>query len=390
MPWEGIGSDDPVPHALGDGENPIRRDIAVHPPRDRTGTGSIDLVTRPARGWEGIAGLAEPGERQALDDLQALLPSDPAARGETVREAIAWLSANLGDPRLTASRCADFGPTIAGLGVPPQRLEALAMLLVDALRANPPSPPLRADEEAALRDAGRLVARWLESGAAGAAHEPTHWSAVVTQCHRRRVDLAELTLRTYLPYPCPPGMRAVVEAPRLPGRWRECWVGSLPETDRTVRLHVPLYRGDPIGAELVERTGPGDRLRLRVPVGEPADLSGDGPLLFVAHRDAVAPVVAALTALRASAPEPARRDVTVYWPTPVERDAYRLAGLAPPGTLVIRDRFPADGADAAADGRDWSGHRAFVAGTAVSTADDADRIARAGVPAARTVIAAIG
>ncbi|WP_432968152.1 hypothetical protein [Dactylosporangium sp. CA-233914] len=317
-----------------------------------------------------------------MDDLRALLPADPGARRETVREAVTWLVNNLGDPRLVASRCAELGPAVAGLGVPPQRLEALAILLIDALRANPPAPPLRAEEEAALRDAGRLAARWAGAGTDDTAHEPAWWSAVVTAHDRRRADLAVLTLRTYLPYPCPPGMRAVVEVPRYPARHRTCWVANLPHVDRTIELHVPLHADDPIGADLVERTAPGDRVRLHLPVGLPA-LLDTRPLLLIADRDAHAPIRAILAALRSAHPATPERDLTVYWPSTIERDVYRLADLAPPGTIVIRDHFNQDG-------RDWSEHTAFVAGTAASTTDDATRVRQAGVPAERTVIAAIG
>jgi hypothetical protein len=355
----------------------------------------FDQPPRVTRTWESVGGLTAPTERHATDDLRTLLPTDPAARRDTAREALTWLVDNLGDPRLVASRCADLGPAATALGVPPSRLEALAILLIDALRANPPAPPLRAEEEAALRDAGRLIDRWTAGGAAAAAHEPVQWSAAVIAHDRRRADMAVLRVRTYLPYPCPPGMRAVVELPHLPGRRRECWVGNLPATDRTVELHVPLHRDDPIGAELVERTTPGDRVRLHLPVGAPAPLDDHRPLLLVADRDAIAPIQAAVSALRCAdrpltghprtegVPAGTERDITVYWPAPHERDVYRLADHAPPGTLVIRDRFTADG-------RDWSEHSAFVAGTAASTAEAATRLREAGLPPQRTVIASIG
>ncbi|WP_380029633.1 hypothetical protein [Dactylosporangium vinaceum] len=399
----------------------------------------VDPPGRAAvRGWEAVTGLAAPAQRHAIDDLRVLLPADAAVRREVVREAVTWLAANLGDPRLVAARCAELGPAAAALGVPPQRLEALAILLVDALRANPPAPPLRADEEAALRDAGRLIARWAEAGVDAAGHEPVHWSATVTAHDRRRADMAVLTLRTYLPYPCPPGLRAVAGIAALPGRARECWVGNRPAVDGVVEVHVALHRDDPVGAELVERTRVGDRIDLYRPTGSPVPLDDDAPLLLIADRDAVGPIRAALTALRAArtatagpattppdaagpgtarpgraepttarpgsaqasaATGPGHRaagsgrdgsgadrrapDVTVFWPAPVERDVYRLADLAPEGTVVIRDRF-------ADDGRDWSGHAVFVAGTTAANTAVTARLRAAGVAPERLVVAGIG
>nr|BFE58593.1 hypothetical protein GCM10020063_031190 [Dactylosporangium thailandense] len=376
-PWVGIGTTDrtAAPPNLTADRPPASTGVDSPPAPARGG--------QPTRTWESIGGLTAPSERHALDDLHALLPTDPAARRETIREAVTWLVDNLGNPGAVAARCADLGPAITALGVPPQRLDALAILLIDALRANPPAPPLRADEEAALRDAGRLAARWTASGAAGAAHEPVRWSAVVTSHDRLRADLAVLRLRTYLPYPCPPGTRAVAEVRRLPGRRRECWVGNLPDTDRTVELHIPLHRDDPVGAELVERTAPGDRVTLHLPAGDPAPLDDHRPLLLIADRDAVAPIRASLIALRTAIPAGTERNVIVHWPSPIERDVYRLADLAPPGTVVIRDHFTGDG-------RDWSEHTAFIAGTAASTAMDAARLRDAGVPLERIVTAAVG
>ncbi|GAA2360897.1 hypothetical protein GCM10010170_056040 [Dactylosporangium salmoneum] len=81
----------------------------------------------------------------------------------------------------------------------------------------------------------------MAGGAAAARAEPTVWSAEVTRCDRRRADMSVLRLRTYLQYPCAAGMRAVVGVPRLAGRTRDCWVGNLPEADRTVELHVALH-----------------------------------------------------------------------------------------------------------------------------------------------------
>ncbi|GAA2360887.1 hypothetical protein GCM10010170_056020 [Dactylosporangium salmoneum] len=70
----------------------------------------------------------------------------------------------------------------------------------------------------------------------------------------------------------------------------------------------------------------------------------------------------------------------------MERDVYRLADLAPAGALVVRDRFGADERDE----RDSTGHRAFVAGTAASAAEDVARLVRSGVGRERIVLATIG
>ena len=57
-------------------------------------------------------------------------------------------------------------------------------------------------------------------------------------------------------------------------------------------------------------------------------------------------------------------------------DLYRLADLAPEGTVVVRDRFTAGH-------EDWTAHDAFVAGDAASNAGAVARLLAAGVEAAR-------
>ncbi|WP_326999746.1 hypothetical protein OHA72_31975 [Dactylosporangium sp. NBC_01737] len=303
-----------------------------------------------------------------------MLPGEPAAQREVLREAVGWLVAHVDQPQVLAARCAELGPVVAQLGVAPQRLDNLAVLFVDMLRANPPGVVVRRDQQEAWATTGRLVSRWLADGAAAAAHEPASWSAPVIGHERRRADAAVVSVRTYLPYPCEPGQLAVVEPARLPGRWRRCWVGNVPATDNVVELHIVPHRGDQAGADLVERTAVGDVLRLRPAEGVPAaDPGGTRPLLVLAVRDAVAPVRALLGVMRAAGD---RRAVTVFWPAAVERDLYRLADLAPEGTVVVRDRFTAGH-------EDWTAHDAFVAGDAASNAGAVARLLAAGVGAAR-------
>ncbi|WP_426514295.1 hypothetical protein ACPPVO_28930 [Dactylosporangium sp. McL0621] len=89
-------------------------------------------------------------------------------------------------------------------------------------------------------------------------------------------------------------------------------MGNLPNTDRTVELHVPLHRDDPVGAELVKRTAPGERIRLHLLTGDPVPVDANRPLLLVADRDAVAPILATFAALRSANDRATECNVTVY------------------------------------------------------------------------------
>jgi hypothetical protein len=181
--------------------------------------------------------LTAPG---APPDAEALLPASPVARTEAVRQALAWLVDNLGQPR-GAMRCAELGPTVTALGVPAQRLETLGMLLLDAMRAN--VTPWRPEYEQAWRSTIGLVVRWIDEGAKALAYEPAFWVGIVLASHGGVVHV-----RTYLPYPCWPGQCAVVEIE--PGVWGECPI-VLADQDNVVALHLPAPRQ------------PGDRIKLR-------------------------------------------------------------------------------------------------------------------------------
>ncbi|MEV0130924.1 hypothetical protein AB0H83_20975 [Dactylosporangium sp. NPDC050688] len=143
-------------------------------------------------------------------------------------------------PRPTRSCRSRWGrrrPVLAQLGVPPQRLDQLAMLFVDLLRANPPGVVVRRDQEEAWATTGRLVSRWLADRAATAAHEPATWSAPVAVHERRGAEAAVVSVRTYLPCTptcpgssrwssrrgCPDGGGAAGSATcRPPGTWWSC------------------------------------------------------------------------------------------------------------------------------------------------------------------------
>jgi hypothetical protein len=280
--------------------------------------------------------------RQSLDlvraDLATVVPEE--LRAVDVLAALDWLAGHVDQPPLVAARAADLGPALQHLGVTAPRLESLALLLADALRAAG-GPGWRAEYDEAWRSTVKLVARWMSDGMQRIAFEPAFWTAVVTGHDRRAPDVAVLRLRTYLPYHWAPGQYANVEVAQYPHRWRPCWIAG--RADELV-IHVRSGQGDEIADALVHGTAVGDRVRLHAPEGGLAhDPDDHRTVLIVAHDVGIAPAQAIRDELRGY-----RRigDVHLLWTVDVEEDRYALDG-PPVDTVVL-----ADGAEVAIpDGR---------------------------------------
>jgi hypothetical protein len=244
--------------------------------------------------------------------------------------ALEWLADHVDQPPLVAARSADLGPALQQLRITPPRLENLALLLADALRAAG-GPGWRAEYDEAWRSTVKLVARWMSEGMQRIAFEPPFWTAVVVGHERRAPNVAVLRLRTYLPYPWTPGQYANVEVARYPRRWRPCWIGG---GAGELVIHVRSGQGDEIADALVHGTAVGDRVRLHAPEGGLAhDPDDDRTVLIVAHDVGIAPAQAIRDELRGY-----RRigDVHLLWTLDVEEDRYALDG-PPVDTVVLAD-----------------------------------------------------
>lgn len=280
--------------------------------------------------------------RQSLDLVRAQLadavPGD--LRSVDVAAALQWLADHVDQPPLVAARAADLGPALQQLGITAPRLESLALLMADALRAAGGSG-WRPEYDEAWRSTVNLVARWMSEGMQRIAFEPPFWTAVVTGHDRRARDVAVLRLRTYLPYHWTPGQYANVEVAQYPRRWRPCWIGGRPDE---LVIHVRGGQGDEIADALAYGTATGDRVRLHAPEGGLThDPDDHRTVLIVAHDVGIAPAQAIRDELRGY-----RRigDVHLLWTVDVEEDRYALDG-PPVDTVVL-----ADGAEVAIpDGR---------------------------------------
>jgi NAD(P)H-flavin reductase len=175
----------------------------------------------------------------------------------------------------------------------------------------------------------------------------------------------------------------VVESAHCPEIWRPCWLATPPTANNLVELHVRVGERDPVGATLVGRVKPGDRLRLGPAQGHLVldERAVGGELLLVADDTGVAPMRALLAELRRRRD---RRRVQLFWVTNPNEEPYDLAAIsayANDETTVLPVAGTAELAEELAARGPWSRARAYVAGTPTGVAAALTTLAFAGVPA---------
>jgi NAD(P)H-flavin reductase len=251
-------------------------------------------------------------------DLHGIRPADLGA-------AIVWLVDNLHRPHVVSSGCGQFGPAVSEvLGGRPQPLDAFGQAMLDALRGAL-SPGWRREYDEAWRSAWAFTIQWIRQGMETLDYEPPFWTGEVVEHDRRRADVAVVHVRTYLRYPYRPGQYAIVESALRKEAWRPFWIASLPSADSVVELHVQAAPGDEVAEALVQRTAPGDTVRLRPAAGEPMLAPPSGhDLLLIAGGVGVAPMKALLAQLRERADE---RVVHLFWGVRNRGSLYDLAAL---------------------------------------------------------------
>lgn len=327
--------------------------------------GPVDQIVARVIDRLGGSGPTPATAAPALPDLSKLLPTDPIAQRQQLTRALTSLIATLDQPAVIASRCADLGSALHQLGLSPQRLDALGLLMADALRASA-GAGWRPEYRGAWETTARLVTAWMGQGLERAAYEPPFWTAEVIEHDRRAANTAVLRVRTYLPYPCRPGQYAIVESAHHPQAWRPCWIANLPAADNVVSLHIDARPTDDVGTALVESTVVGDRVRLRPAQGELAlDPESERDVVMIAHGVGIAPMKAMLYDLRQY-----REACGVYllWGVDTSEDFYDMAEVlaiaGPDATLVpvvLGDSV--DPMTEVIERQEWSGHDIYVSGS---------------------------
>ncbi|WP_223279750.1 globin domain-containing protein [Streptomyces sp. SDr-06] len=232
--------------------------------------------------------------------LRALFPSGPAAmelQRDRLFAAITEVVGRLGDPSLPSYLRA-LGRDHRRFLAAPEHYAAVGASLLAAF-ARAAGGAWTAQVEKAWCQAYSVMTETMLEGAAAAvaAGEPAWWSAEVVRHARYGPDLAVLTLRPSPRLPYTAGQYVSVAHPAVPGVWRTYSIGNAPRPDGTVDLHVSRVAGGLMSTALVERTDPGDTLRLSPPAGSLSLAGPGGPLTFIAAGTGWAPVKALLEQL---------------------------------------------------------------------------------------------
>jgi NAD(P)H-flavin reductase len=324
----------------------------------------------------GVPGSAAP--TMPLAQLRAVLPTGPAAQRDTLTQALGWLVDNLDRPMVVTEGCTQLGPVLTSLGIPPDRIEATAILVAETMRADV-GAGWRAEQHEVWSRTSRLVARWIAHGGAAAGYQPPVWAGRVVEHHLHRQDLAVLRIRTFLPYPYLPGQYATAATEHQPQSWRPCWIAAAPRLDNIVELHVRAESPDRVGMALVGRVGVGDRLRLGPARGALVlDPASDRDLLLIADDTGVAPMRALVDEVRQQG---GGRRIHLWWKVPPGEDPYdrtAVSALEGPATSVRLVRTMAELSALLDAPGPWQACDVCVAGT------------RTGVAAAQTLLAYAG
>ncbi|MEU8513931.1 globin domain-containing protein [Kitasatospora sp. NPDC048722] len=225
---------------------------------------------------------------------------------------------------------------------------------------------------------------------ADAAEHPAAWDARVVDHRRHGRDLAEITVRTDLPYPYTGGQFVSLSTPWWPKSWRYFSPANARRPDGTLTFHVRAVPGGPVSTALVQRARVDDVLRLGRPLGDMVlDPAVSRDVVCVAGGTGLAPVLALL---EQAVLDGVRRRTDVFVGTrgtdgPLGLDTlHRLADQH--SWLTVRPVVHDDDTPGAAPGLPaaltaagpWRGRDAYVSGPGPMIVSAAEALYRAGVP----------
>lgn len=233
--------------------------------------------------------------------LRGLFPASLDTRSDRLFSALLKLAEQLDRVEELVPALEQLGRDHRKYGVRPSHHDAVRQAMVGALREHA-GTAWRPEYEAAWNRAYDFAAR-IMMNADAASTEPPYWQAQVFDHQRRYADIAVLRLRTDHPYPYRAGQYTTVEVPALPRLWRSYSLANAPRPDGLLELHVRGHELGQVSTELVERTAPGDVLRLGPPMGRAVlDPRGTADLLVVAGGTGLSPCKAVVEQVLASQP----------------------------------------------------------------------------------------
>ncbi|MEY9965511.1 ferredoxin-NADP reductase/hemoglobin-like flavoprotein [Streptacidiphilus sp. MAP12-16] len=224
---------------------------------------------------------------------------------------------------------------------------------------------------------------------------PPWWQAEVLSVDHWAADIAVVNLRTDQPYPYRAGQYTTLEVPLWPRVWRHYSLACAPRPDGLITLQVKAVPAGWVSNALVNRTQPGDVLRLGPPAGTMVvDHDSDAPLLCVGGGTGIAPMVALVEEIAAHGRP---RTVEVFYGTRRAADLYAREQLLEltrrhpwlSVRTVVSEGAPVEvglsGSLPSVVGRfgPWEEYEAFVSGPAAMIRRASATLLGAGVPGER-------
>ncbi|MFD3332284.1 globin domain-containing protein [Streptomyces sp. NPDC058700] len=327
--------------------------------------------------------------------MRELFPEDMRPQRDRLFAALAHVVSHLGEPGLP-EYLGRLGRDHRKFLASPALYAAVGSSLLAAF-AHAAGSAWTPEAEKAWAEAYEQVADLMLAGAAEAvaAGEPAWWDADVVRHERYGEDLAVLTLRPRQPLPYRPGQYVSVSSLRVPRVWRTYSLADAPRPDGTVELHVSRVPGGAMSTVLVDRTGPGETLRLSAPGGGLTARTEPGGLrTYICGGTGWAPVRALLAEAAEAEPEltgrlfvVARAKEYLYG----RRDAERLKRLLPGLSVTYITSAPGHPKDQATERLlqslqacvHWASHDVYLAGPPAFLTEVTEALVELGTDPAR-------
>lgn len=303
--------------------------------------------------------------------LRGMFPAGLRADSDRLFSALIGLAERLDRLDELTAWLEQLGRDHRKYGVRPAHYDAVRDALIGALRDHA-GTGWRTEHEQAWRRAYDFAAAVMQAAEA-ASTDPPYWQATVVGHELRHETIAVLRVRTDVPYRYRAGQYATIELPDTPHLWRPYSMATPPRGDGVLEFHVRAVELGRMSTALVQRTRPGDPLRLGPAMGTAVlDGSSDAPLLCVAGGTGLAPCRA--VAERVLAQQPGRpvhlvvgaRYADEFYDRPALTE---LARRYPALTLLpaVSDDPQFDGprgtvSDLVAASGPWSGYQVYLSG----------------------------
>ncbi|MDH6576451.1 globin domain-containing protein [Kitasatospora sp. MAP5-34] len=181
--------------------------------------------------------------------------------------------------------------------------------------------------ELAWRRGYGLISKIMIDAAEGAAKSsPPWWQAEVVEHRRVTSDIAVVTVRPDQSYPYRAGQYTTLETPWWPRVWRHFSFANAPRPDGLLSFHVKAVQAGWVSNALVNRSAPGDVLRLGPPAGEMVvDHASGTDLLCLGGGTGIAPISALVEEVAEYGS--AGRSVEVFYGARRRGELYQLESL---------------------------------------------------------------